>query len=107
MRSSYGPELSIKSLSSGGGSSGGAGVTIAGGGGGSSSFSSAIHDSVKKTITDSISKNSLGEVSGGVANSNDPRMGKIASAYKLIMQNKKFKNSVSLTSSKTKSGNII
>lgn len=93
MRQSFGNEMSIKSLKSGGGS----GRVNGGvkGGEDSGTFSSVIHDSVKKTITDSVSKNSLGEVSGGADSAKNSRASKIAQAYKLIMQNKKYKNSVS------------
>jgi hypothetical protein len=54
MMSSYGNDMSLKSLTGGTAKNSGKKEDAV-------SFSSAIHDSVKKTITTSVSKNSLGD----------------------------------------------
>lgn len=51
------------------------------------------------TITTSFSRSGIASGSGAVAINNE---GKVGAAYKLIMENKKFKNSFSQTKSKEK-----
>jgi len=60
-------------------------------------LSSAVHESVKSTITASFSKSGIGSGSGAIALNEE---GKLGNAYKLIMENKKFRKSFTKTHSK-------
>lgn len=91
MKQSY-AGMEIKPLSSSGG---GASTSTSGGG---DAFDKALHESVKKTVTTSISKGSLGSGSSG----HSGKQNGIDSAYNLIMRNKKFKSGFSRTASKTR-----
>jgi len=68
-----------------------------GGGGEKVNLSSAVHESVKSTITASFSRSGIGSGSGAIALNEE---GKLGSAYKLIMENKKYRKSFTKTHSK-------
>lgn len=67
-----------------------------------SDFSSAVHESIMTTITTSFSRSGISSGSGAVAAVVIDGEKNVGAAYKLIMENKKFKNSFSHTKSKEK-----